>query len=361
MTTTNYPVEKNPFDDEEDDDANNPFRSDDDDEESVQQIQKRHDVHGSDPFPAIVQRASDEQALFPITGRASSVSPEQETKPSSVKPSPLPRRSLNVSSDGNETSSSASYRSRTSQTDGPNDGQPIKKDSERPSSAFCPTPSPKVKRKAPSVPVVVTSSRTSLNTSPLPAPTSPSPGGRSKKTAPLPPPARRRVDSANERRKSSTDAETSGMGESLRNMRIGSNFSTSSLHSRRDSTASSLSIPRSDAATPDDRSLAEQASDTEDLERHYNELMESLKTEHHNIESELRDLIAIPAKLKTTKQAAREEKLVKDLMENVRKRNELEEETDDHETQHTLGLEGPTKKMKKKRHFRLKKLLGVKK
>ena len=60
-------------------------------------------------------------------------------------------------------------------------------------------------------------------------------------------------------------------------------------------------------------------------------------------------------------QIAREEKLVRDLVENVRKRNELEEETDDHETQHTLGLEGPAKKMKKKRHFKIKKLLGVKK
>ena len=52
---------------------------------------------------------------------------------------------------------------------------------------------------------------------------------------------------------------------------------------------------------------------------------------------------------------------MRDLVENVRKRNELEEETDDHETQHTLGLEGPAKKMKKKRHFKIKKLLGVKK
>ena len=96
------------------------------------------------------------------------------------------------------------------------------------------------------------------------------------------------------------------VGESLKNLRISSNISTSSLHSRRDSTASSLSIPRSDAPNPDDRSLGEQSSDVEDLEQQYNELVESLRTEHQNIESELRDLIAIPAKLKTLKQVRNE-------------------------------------------------------
>ena len=203
-------MDKNPFDYDDGKDDNNPFRSDDDDDEINTDEKKRDVFHVAEsPVPAIMQSVTDDRARFPITGGKndiSNTSSDSEINYSCVKrlkPSPLPRRSLFVLPDGNETSSTPTRRSGTSQSEGPDDELSARSNNGRPSSVICATPSPKMKRKAPSVPVVITSSPTNLSISPLAAPTSP-PGCRSKKPAPLPPPARRRGDSASERRKSST-------------------------------------------------------------------------------------------------------------------------------------------------------------
>jgi heme oxygenase len=155
------------------------------------------------------------------------------------------------------------------------------------------------------------------------------------------------------------------MEERLRNLKMSSGQSATSLTARRDSSASTSSGVRS-SLTPDSQSLNQHlTSSVEDMEeQQYLDLMQTLRAEHQSIESELRDLMAIPSKLRSAAQIAREERLMKDLMENVKRRDELEDEDDESELQKTLGDAGnpggQPKKMKKKGKFKIKKLLGVK-
>ncbi|XP_055332942.1 translation initiation factor IF-2-like [Paramacrobiotus metropolitanus] len=88
------------------------------------------------------------------------------------------------------------------------------------------------------------------------------------------------------------------------------------------------------------------------------ELLEELNAEHRLIQAELRQLIEMPVDRRTDAHQAREEQLLKDLVENVKRREELEYEEDDEDPGQTLTNK-PTKKMKKKRKFKIKKLLGV--
>ena len=155
------------------------------------------------------------------------------------------------------------------------------------------------------------------------------------------------------------------MEERLADFKISSGRSSPAFSQRRDSGASASSCTRG-SLTPDQHSISQHiTSSVEDLEeQQYLDLMRTLREEHQAIEGELRELMAIPTKLRSSAQNAREQRLMKDLLENVRKRDELEDETEEHDLQTTLGDSGvpgaAPKKMKKKRKFRMKNLLGVK-
>lgn len=89
-------------------------------------------------------------------------------------------------------------------------------------------------------------------------------------------------------------------------------------------------------------------------------LMEQLRelvNEHRLIQAELRQLIEMPDERRTEAHLVREEQLMKDLVENVKRREELEYEEETCEVHDATTGEKTVKKMKKKRKFRLKKLL----
>ena len=92
------------------------------------------------------------------------------------------------------------------------------------------------------------------------------------------------------------------------------------------------------------------------------ERWQPLKSEQKRIESELRILLELIPDQRTEQSLAREQVLMESLMENLRKRQELEEEIDQSDSRSTVSdgnSASPEVKFKKKRKFKLKKLLGV--
>ncbi|OQV24612.1 hypothetical protein BV898_01672 [Hypsibius exemplaris] len=415
MTTSKkvYPDQLNPFgEDEDDDDANNPFKSDDDEEvltvskssaanETLRNIPSsngistssgshlspvnRKSIPGVDAdrnlvavagsnvarqtiptprgtsstsvqFPgslssapsvnSVSVAAKSNPAVVVVDVGVSATSESDVSRPPS-KPSPLPRRSLLVHQQQPEAEipqSPAEFRLPVSPLPPRADGST--------------TP---VKRRAPSIPL----STEGLTMRPLPSPEKSPIAGLKKKLAPPPPPCGMK-NGEDQRRKSSADIDAKTMEERFKDLEMSPGKSTSSLTTRRDSGASASSCLPVGSLTPDRSSMSQHlASSVEDLEeQQYMDLMQALKDEHQAIEAELRELMSIPNKLRSAAQIAREQRLINDLMENVKRRDELEDEEEDHDFQRTLGDAGSPgtapKKMKKKRKFKIKNFLGVK-